>query len=112
MTLKAYRDHSMTFKGRVCRYARITCHSKSTVKLAKGKATEVHQVYLVCGVTEYDGSSWVYYSPDEGCNVLLPNLIESSGARKGDNVIFVREPGNLFDPSCVKLGFRWTSVYI
>ena len=25
-------------------------------------------------------------------------------ARAGDNVVFVREPGNLFDPSCVKVG--------
>ena len=25
-------------------------------------------------------------------------------ARAGDNVVFVREPCNLFDPSCVKVG--------
>ena len=27
-------------------------------------------------------------------------------ARAGDNVVFVREPCNLFDPSCVKVGLR------
>ena len=27
-------------------------------------------------------------------------------ARAGENVVFVREPGNLFDPSCVKVGLR------
>ena len=25
-------------------------------------------------------------------------------AREGDNVVFVREPCNLFDPSCMKVG--------
>ena len=30
--------------------------------------------------------------------------LTSNGAREGDNVVFVREPGNLFDPSCVKVG--------
>ena len=28
--------------------------------------------------------------------------LTSNGSRVGDNVVFVREPGNLFDPSCVK----------
>ena len=27
-------------------------------------------------------------------------------ARAGDNVVFVREPFNLFDPSCMKVGLR------
>ena len=27
-------------------------------------------------------------------------------AREGDNVVFVREPCKLFDPSCVKVGLR------
>ena len=27
-------------------------------------------------------------------------------ARAGDNVVFVREPCNLFDPSCVKVSLR------
>ena len=27
-------------------------------------------------------------------------------AREGYNVVFVREPCNLFDPSCVKVGLR------
>ena len=27
-------------------------------------------------------------------------------ARAGDNVVFVREPCNLFDPSCMKVGLR------
>ena len=68
MTLKAYRDRSMMFKGRVCHYTQIICHGKSTVKLANGKATEVHRVYLERGVTvtEHDGSSWVFCSPDGG----------------------------------------------
>ena len=44
---------------------------KSAVKLANGKATEVRRVYLVRSVkvTEHDGSSWVFCSPDEGRNV-------------------------------------------
>ena len=65
-------------------------------------------VYLVGGVTvtERHGSSWVFCSPDEGCNVLLPNL---NNTRVGDNVIFVWEPGNLFNPSCVKVGLSWDS---
>ena len=32
-------------------------------------------------------------------------------ARAGDNVVFVREPCNLFDPSCVKVGLLRTGVY-
>ena len=32
-------------------------------------------------------------------------------ARAGDNVVFVREPCNLFDPSCVKVGLSRTGVY-
>ena len=32
-------------------------------------------------------------------------------AREGDNVVFVREPCNLFDPSCVKVGLSRTGVY-
>ena len=39
----------------------------------------------------------------------------SSGAREGegDNVVFVREPGNMLDPSCVKVGLlRDRCVYI
>ena len=30
--------------------------------------------------------------------------LTSSGTREGDNVVFVRESDNLFDPSCVKVG--------
>ena len=33
-------------------------------------------------------------------------------ARAGDNVIFVREPCNLFEPSCVKVAFADRCVYI
>ena len=34
-------------------------------------------------------------------------------SRAGDNVVFVREPCNLFDPSCVKVGlFVDRCVYI
>ena len=34
-------------------------------------------------------------------------------AREGDNVVVDREPGNLFDPSCVKVGLsRDRCVYI
>ena len=34
-------------------------------------------------------------------------------ARAGDNVVFVRKPCNLFDPSCVKVGlFVDRCVYI
>ena len=55
-------------------------------------------------VTEHDGSSWVFCIPNEGRNVLL---LTSSGTREGDNVVFVREPGNLFDASCVKVGLSW-----
>ena len=32
-------------------------------------------------------------------------------AKTGDNVVFVREPCNLFDPSCVKVGLSQTGVY-
>ena len=32
-------------------------------------------------------------------------------AREGDNVVFVREPCNLFDPSCMKVGNCKTGVY-
>ena len=32
-------------------------------------------------------------------------------AREGDNVIFVREPCNLFDPRYVKVGLSRTGVY-
>ena len=32
-------------------------------------------------------------------------------AREGDNIVFVREPCNLFDPSCVKVGLLRTGVY-
>ena len=32
-------------------------------------------------------------------------------ARAGDNVVFVREPCNLFDPSCVKVGLSRRGVY-
>ena len=71
MMLKAYQDHSMMFKGRVSHYAQITRHGKSAVKLANGKATEVRRVYLVCSVTvtEHDGSSWVFCSPDTYCSI-------------------------------------------
>ena len=50
-------------------------HGKSVVKLANDKATEVCWVYLVCGVTvtEHDGSSWVFCSPD-GAQCSLHNL--------------------------------------
>ena len=116
MMLKAYRDHSMMFKGRVCHYARITSHGKSAVKLANGKATEVHRGLSSMRCYSYRvrwGSSWVFCSPDEGRNVLLQDLIESSGTREGDNAVFVREPCNLFDPSCVKVGLsRDRCVYI
>ena len=33
-------------------------------------------------------------------------------ARAGENVVFVREPGNLFDPSCVKVAFADRYVYM
>ena len=33
-------------------------------------------------------------------------------ARAGDNVVFVREPCNLFDPSRVKVGLSPTGVYL
>ena len=32
-------------------------------------------------------------------------------ARAGDNVVFVREPYNLFDPSCIKVGLSGTGMY-
>ena len=32
-------------------------------------------------------------------------------ARAGNNVVFVREPCNMFDPSCVKVGLSRTGVY-
>ena len=57
MTLTAYQDHLMMFKGRVCHYVRITRLSTSVVKLANDKATEVRQVYLVRGVTGASGLS-------------------------------------------------------
>ena len=33
-------------------------------------------------------------------------------AREGDNIVFVRKPCNLFNPSCVKVGLSRTGVYI
>ena len=30
--------------------------------------------------------------------------LTSSGVREGENVVIVREPSNLFDPSCMKVG--------
>ena len=33
-------------------------------------------------------------------------------ARAGDNVVFVRETCNMFDPSCVKVGLADMCVYI
>ena len=56
------------------------------------KATEVCRVYLVHSVTvtEHDGSSWVFCSQ--------AYYLTSSGAREGDNVVFVRVPGDLFEP--------------
>ena len=39
--------------------------------------------------------------------------LTSNDARVGDNVVFVREPGNPFDPKCVIVGLSWDScVYI
>ena len=43
---------------------------------------------------------------EEGCNVLT-----SSGTREGDNVVFVRDPGNLFNSSWVKVSLSRTGVY-
>ena len=49
-----------------------------TIKLptteVSGKAAEMRQVYLVCGVTvtECDSSSWVFCSPDEGRKCVHP----------------------------------------
>ena len=52
----------MMFNGCVCHYTRITCHGKSAVKLAIGKATEVRRVYLVRNITGASGlsSTWCY----------------------------------------------------
>ena len=62
----------MMFKGRVCHYARITRHSKSAVKLANGKATEVRKIskYAVLQLR----SAMVLGCFVAGRNVLLPNL--------------------------------------
>ena len=42
--------------------------------------------------------------------VLLGSFVaQTTGemfARAGDNVVFVREPCNLFEPSCVKVGLQ------
>ena len=39
--------------------------------------------------------------------------LPSSGARVGDNVVFVRESGNLYDPSCVQVHLlQGNCVYI
>ena len=82
MTADDVEDLPRSFKG-ACLSLRANYPPwKSAVKLTNGKATEVFQVYLVCGVT-----------------------------RAGDNVVFVREPCNLFDPSCVKVGLSRTGVY-
>ena len=35
----------------------------------------------------------------------------ASGARERDNVVIVRVPGNLFNPSCVKVGLSRTGMY-
>ena len=57
----------------------------------------------VCSVivTEPNGSSWVFVAQTRG---VMFYYLTSSGTREGDNVVFVREPGNLFDPSGVKVG--------
>ena len=33
-------------------------------------------------------------------------------ARAGDNVVFVREPCNQFEPSCMTVGLSRTGIYI
>ena len=39
--------------------------------------------------------------------------LTSNTAGVGDNVVFVREPGNPFNPSCAKFGLSWDSyVYV
>ena len=82
---------------------------KSAVKLTNGKATEVCWVYLVRGVTvtERDGSSWVFVAQTRG---VMFYYLTPNGSRVGDYVVFVREPGNPFDPSFIKLAFRGTAV--
>ena len=37
--------------------------------------------------------------------------VTSNGARVGDNVVFVTEPGNSFDHSCVKVGLSRDSCF-
>ena len=44
-----------------------------------------------------------------GCFVAQTRDVMFAGA--GDNVVFVREPCTLFDPSCMKVGLSWTGVY-
>ena len=40
-------------------------------------------------------------------------FLTSNGARVGDNVVFAREPGNLFDLGFMKVGLsRDSSVYV
>ena len=40
-------------------------------------------------------------------------FLSSNNARVGDNVVFVREPGNSFNPKCVKFGLsRDSCVYV
>ena len=71
---------------------------KLAVNLGKGEATEVRRVHLVRGVTdkEHDCSSWCFVAQTR--SVMF--------ARAGENVVFVREPCNLFDSCCVKVGLR------
>ena len=66
------------------------------VKLANSKATEVCRVYLVLQLQ----SAMVLL----GCFVAQTRGVMFT--RAGDNVLVVREPCNLFDPSCVKVGLR------
>ena len=35
--------------------------------------------------------------------------LNSNNATVGDNVVFVREPGNSFNPKCLKFGLSWVS---
>ena len=69
-------------------------------------------VYLVCGVTvtERVGLLGCFVAQTRG---VMLYYLTSNSARVGDNVVFVREPRNPFDPSCVKVGLSQISfVYV
>ena len=75
------------------------------VKLANGKATQARRVYLVCDVIFIRSAMVILECFVAQTRGVLFYYLTSNSARGGDNnVVFVSKPGNLFNPSFVKVG--------